>query len=103
EYRLTTSELNYTPEPLSFIVHGVLDVAPEIDPQLLFDSLGSIVNYGVISVEGEQYGIVQTKLIKNEGVIDVRRAEKDHDEPAGAAAADADDTVYISNVNYLKL
>lgn len=101
EYRLTPSELNYTPEPLSFIVHGVLDVAPEIDPQLLFDSLGSIVNYGVISVEGEQYGIVQTKLIKNEGVIDVRRAEKDHDEPA--EDADVDDTVYISNVNYLKL
>ncbi|SDN67533.1 hypothetical protein SAMN04487897_10442 [Paenibacillus sp. yr247] len=101
EYRLTPNELKYSPEPLSFIVNGVLDIAAEIDPQLLFDSIESIVNYGVISGNGEQYGVVQTKLIKNEGAFDVRRDEEVNDEPDEASAKD--DTVYIRNVNYLKL
>lgn len=102
EYKLTASELRYAKEELAFIVYGVLDVAPEVDPQLLFDSLDSIVNYGIINGSGEQCGVIQTKLLVNKGVVSDRNDEQENDVDS-SDSAENDGHIYICNANYCKL
>lgn len=107
EYKLTESELKYTEEPLTLIVNGILDIAPNIDPQMLFDKIERIDNYGVINGSSEQCGVVQTKLHANKGVIS-ERDESDsegdsHDSHGGHSANEDSEVTFIKNMNYLKL
>ncbi|MBP1994123.1 hypothetical protein [Paenibacillus eucommiae] len=102
DYKLTAAELKYTKEELVFVVHGELDIASDIDPQQLFDSITGIFNYGIINGSGEQYGVIQSKLLINEGAV----SDRDHIEEYKNDPSASEDHVgdrYISNANYLKL
>lgn len=99
EYKLTQSELDYTENKISFVVYGVLEVAKNVDPKVLYDKLERLDLYGVASGNTEQCGVLQTKLGIKNGVVsdnDEKNEEQDTDLPEG------DDT-YISNVSHLKL
>ncbi|WP_274654550.1 hypothetical protein [Paenibacillus humicola] len=103
EYRLTAAELKYTAETQAFIVQGVLNISPDVEPELLMNAAGSIVNFGVINGSAEQCGIVRTKLLINKGVVGEPDSMEEHDGDTPPEAGQEDDTVYIKNANYLKL
>jgi len=107
EYKLTASELKYTGEAIAFLVNGVLDISDKIDPDALFEKTEKIANYGIIVGSGEHCGVVRSKLHINKGVIN-NRDEEENDEDASHSLDDdvsGEDgqTIYIKNMNYLKL
>ncbi len=102
QHKLTRAELKYTPENISVLVRGMLEIDPNIEPQVLFDKIDSIDNFGEIEASGEQCGVIHAKLRANNGSIIDRDESGNEDNGNAEEDANADD-VYIKNVSYLKL
>ncbi|TCP28843.1 hypothetical protein EV207_11579 [Scopulibacillus darangshiensis] len=99
EHKLTQPELDYTENKITFIVNGVLEVARNVDPKVLYDKLERLDLNGVATGSSEQCGVLQTKIGVKNGVIEGNDEEneiEDTDIPEG-------DDSYISNVAHLKL
>lgn len=99
-YTLTQTELDYTPESITFIVRGVLEVDSKVDPKILFEKIDHVDLYGVINGTPEAVGVLQTKLRVREGVIDSENLLKDEEDSSDKE--DSSDYV-ISKVAHLKL
>lgn len=101
EYKLTKSELAYTPEKLSLVVSGVLNISKNVDPELLADKVESVANSGIITGTEEQCGVIRAKLRSNTGLVE------DADDAVKEDEADSrhhdHDTEYIENMNILTL
>lgn len=90
DHIMMESELKYSPDNISYIVNGDLDVDSEVLPETFMKKVESIDNFGDITCDKEHYGLVQLKLRTNQG--DVSVSEDEADENGG-----------IGNIGYLKL
>ena len=99
EYQLTQSELDYTENKLALIVHGVVEIAKNVDPKVLYEKLDRVDLYGVITGTEEQCGVLQTKLKVKKGVVDINENKVNEEVDANQ---NPDDT-YVSNVSLLRL
>lgn len=99
-YTLTQPELEYTPDTITFIVRGVLEVDSNVDPKTLFEKIAHVDNYGVITGSPEAVGVLQTKLRVREGVVesgnslDIEEESREQEDPSDHV---------ISKVAHLKL
>lgn len=108
EHRLTPTELKYTNGKVTMIVYGELDIDSSIPADTLYEKIEHIDNFGKVISNGEQYGVIQTKLRTNMGDFTDRDAHKEgNDEPVQEAKEEGTDNsnteVLIANVSYLKL
>jgi hypothetical protein len=91
DHVLMESELKYSPESISYIVRGDLDVDDEVFPETFIGKVESIDNFGDITCDKEHYGLIQLKLRTNQGDVSVRKSEKTEGDGG------------IGNAGYLKL
>ena len=91
EHTIMQSELKYSPEKISYIVHGDLKVDSEVLPETFIEKVESIDNFGDITCSKEHYGLVQLKLRTNDGDVSII-GDKNSGEGCG-----------IGNIGYLKL
>lgn len=90
DHTIMESELKYSPDNISYIVNGDLDIDDEVLPETFIEKVESIDNFGDITCDKEHYGLVQLKLRTNEGDVSVRKNAADENEGIG-------------NIGYLKL
>ncbi len=93
EYKLTKSELVYTPEKLGLVVSGILNISENVDPELLADKVESVANSGIIKGTEEQCGVIRAKMISNTGLVEDADDEVKENADAG----------FIGNMNILTL
>lgn len=67
--RITAKELMYSKGALHIINHGTLEIEKGMDDDLLFEKISGIHNFGTIKCDQDSYGIVQLKVMVNEGAI----------------------------------
>lgn len=79
EYILTTSELKFSDENIVYLVNGILDVEKGLSIEAM-KKIEAFINFGMISVYKEQFGIIQTKTVIKEGVI---TSKEEEDETSG--------------------
>lgn len=90
DHTIMESELKYSPDNISYIVNGDLDIDDEVLPETFIEKVESIDNFGDITCDKEHYGLVQLKLRTNQGDVSVRKDAADENEGIG-------------NIGYLKL
>lgn len=80
----------------TLVVAGLLTVAPDVEPCLLFDRLSRVHNVGEIVCTQEQMGALQARLGLDEGQFRTPEGKDKEEEEESAPGA-------IGNVGYLKL
>lgn len=99
QYKLMKTELEYTPNPIFFVVRGMLEVDGNVEPQVIYDKVERIDLYGMVTGTTEQCGVLQTKLGINHGLVS---DDSEESEEQGSETLSGEDTV-IANVAHLKL
>jgi len=93
DFEISPSYLKYASDKLVIINNGDLKISKEVDADVLFKKIEKIYNSGEIEAYGDQVGVLQAKLVKNEGDIIDLLAKK----------VENDDSFSIRNVGYLSL
>ncbi|HET7616284.1 MAG TPA: hypothetical protein VFK27_04920 [Bacillales bacterium] len=99
EYTLRKTELDYTPDKLTFVVNGVLNIDEAITAEQIYEKIERVDLNGVVSGNAEQCGVLQTKLKIKNGIVS-EKGTSDEDQPM--EELDGEHTK-ISNVSHLKL
>ncbi len=92
-YVLTNAQLKYLPEKFSLLVNGCLQVDDEIQPDILFEKLEFVDNFGQIVANTEIHGLLQTKIRTIKG--ELQNSDKKKDKKS--------DDYAIRNAAFLKL
>lgn len=91
EHTLTQSEIEYSPEKITYVVRGEMEVSPDADPKLMMEKIEAIDNFGEITADEKQSGVISLLMRIREGELIHRGKEKQ------------DDTVEIGNVGVFNL
>ncbi|MEQ8191295.1 MAG: hypothetical protein ABRQ39_25245 [Candidatus Eremiobacterota bacterium] len=91
EHTLTQSEIEYSPEKITYVVRGEMEVSPEAEPKLMMEKIEAIDNFGEITADEKQLGVISLLMRTREGELIHRGKEKQ------------DDTVEIGNVGVFNL
>ncbi|WP_258110860.1 hypothetical protein [Alicyclobacillus sp. SP_1] len=104
EGKLTTSELELSQSEggMTLVVGGVLEIADDVNPELLLASVHYVDNEGVILGSEAQCAAIRMKLRSNNGLIEQKEAELGTDQATDPNAL-PDSNQYVENVNILKL
>lgn len=96
EKKFTQLELQYSKEAYFIINKGVLDFEDKIDPDMFYEKIDILENYGQIFAPESLYGLVELKTSINKGELinSSIQAEKEGQDP---------DSDTISNMGMLKL
>ena len=68
---ITLKELQYAKTPLYLLNYGDLDLDKKIDDDTFFAKISGIHNFGSIHCSDELYGLVQSKMAENAGMVSV--------------------------------
>ena len=96
EKKITQLELQYSKEPYFIINKGVLSFDEKIDPDLFYEKIDILENYGKILAPESLYGLVELKTTLNKGELvntSIQKETEDED----------NDSNVISNMGMLKL
>ncbi len=96
EKKITQLELQYSKEPYFIINKGVLSFDEKIEPDLFYEKIDILENYGQILAPESLYGLVELKTTLNKGELvntSIQKETEDED----------DDSNVISNMGMLKL
>lgn len=91
EHTLTQSEIEYSPEKITYVVRGEMEVSPEVEPKLMMEKIEFIDNFGEITADEKQLGVISLLMRTREGEVIQRGKEKQ------------DDIVEIGNVGVFNL
>ena len=93
---LSPSSFDYLEvDKATLVVRGVVDISPDLEPQVLADRLAKVHNYGVINCSAQQMGAIQARLGVGAGTLQRSDEGDDTDEPELEAV--------MGNVAYLAL
>jgi hypothetical protein len=76
EQSMTSARLQEMPDKCSLVVLGELDVDDSVDISLLSSKIGTLDNYGEITAMRDIASILQGKLRRNEGSMNIREDEQ---------------------------
>lgn len=98
EMILRPARFAYLQGSASLCVIGSVEIAADVDPQILFERLAGVYNWGEISCRPEQMDAIEAKMVVNEGELaDSTPKEEDNQEE------DKEDGTYKINVGNFKL
>jgi len=96
EKKFTQLELQYSKEPYFIINKGVLNFDEKIDPDLFYEKIDILENYGQILAPESLYGLVELKTTLNKGELVNTSTKKENEE-------EETENDVISNMGMLKL
>ncbi len=96
EKKITQLELQYSKEPYFIINKGVLSFDEKIDPDLFYEKIDILENYGQILAPESLYGLVELKTTLNKGELVNTSTKKENEE-------EETENDVISNMGMLKL
>ena len=67
--KITLKELQYSKARLDLLNYGDMELSEEIDDETFIGKISGIHNYGKLRCSDELYGLVQSKVIEDEGMI----------------------------------
>ena len=69
--KITSKELSFAKVPVHILNYGNMDFDEDMDDELLYEKVAGIYNYGSIKCSEKSYGLIQSKIIEDQGEIKI--------------------------------
>lgn len=67
--KITLKELQYSKSPLHLLNYGDAEFSENIDDDIFYEKISGIHNFGALKCSDELYGLIQSKMVENEGAL----------------------------------